>query len=150
MPGIPKEEKMRQTKKTIKTFGPHLMLDCYGADPAKLADVGLVFQFLDQLPKLIGMQKIGPPQMAKFDDPKIAGVTGVVLIVTSHISIHTYALKGCFFMDVFSCKPFDSKTVEKYARDTFGVTRMESKLVSRGKRFPLHNLSQSPPKRRQS
>lgn len=140
---------MRESKKT-RVYGPHLLLDCYGADLDKLADVGLIFQFLDQLPKLIGMEKIGPPQMAKFDDPEIAGVTGVVMIVTSHISIHTYALKGCFFMDVFSCKPFDRKIVENRVRDTFGVTRMESRLVNRGRKFPVKNLSRLTKKRRQS
>ncbi len=140
---------MRQNQKT-HAYGPHLLLDCYGADSDKLADVGLVFRFLDKLPELIGMQKIGPPQIAKFDDPKIAGVTGIVMIVTSHISIHTYALKKCFFMDVFSCQEFDRKAVEKHTRTTFGVTHMESRLVSRGKKFPVENFLRQIQKKRQS
>ena len=94
------------TKQDSGPYGPHLMIDAYGADPDALANVEVIFHFLDSLPEAIGMQKIGPPQIASFRDPAMAGVTGVVMIVPSHISIHTYALKGCFFLDVFSCKPF--------------------------------------------
>ncbi len=125
-----------------QTFGTHLILDCYGADPKKLQDVGLIFRFLDELPALIGMQKIGPPQMANFDDEAIAGVTGVIQIVTSHISIHTYALKHCFFMDVFSCSEFDPQTVIDHVKKAFSVDTIEHTVVSRGKHFPVNNLSQ--------
>ena len=123
-----------------QSYGPHLTIDAYGADPAKLADVGLLFETLDRLPGLIGMQKIGPPQMAQFTDPDKAGISGIVMIVESHISIHTYANKDCFFMDVFSCKPFDTEKVIAHVKEIYGPKELDITVVERGKRFPSENL----------
>jgi S-adenosylmethionine decarboxylase len=131
--------KMKKTAKKPVAYGPHLFLDCYRANPRRLADVGFIFRFLDQLPQLIGMQKIGPPQLCRFTEPDIAGVSGVVMIVTSHISIHTYPLRRCFFMDVFSCKAFDRAFVEEHVRRAFGVGRMASKCIMRGRQFSARN-----------
>ena len=42
-------------------FGPHLTMDMYGCNKKKLKDVNVVFNFLNELPELIGMTKIMPP-----------------------------------------------------------------------------------------
>src|SRR5690242_8628378 len=94
--GCPHSYKIREGKMETTTYGLHLLLDGYQADADKLSDLGLIFTFLDNLPKIIGMKKIGPPQLARFSKPPIAGITGVVMIVTSHISIHTYSGQRCF------------------------------------------------------
>ena len=122
------------------SYGPHLTIDAYGADPVKLADVGLLFETLDELPGLIGMQKIGPPQMARFKESDKAGISGIVMIVESHISVHTYANKDCFFMDVFSCKPFDHQKVIEHMKRVYAPKELEINIVERGKRFPAQNL----------
>lgn len=119
-----------------ETYGWHLILDCYGANPKKLHDIELIFRFLDTLPERIGMEKIGPPQMTCFDAEENKGITGIVMIVTSHISIHTYSNRNCFFMDVFSCKPFDTKVLKEYIEKFFEVTHMEVQEVTRGRFFP--------------
>ena len=121
-------------------YGLHLTIDAYGADPSKLADVGLLFETLDGLPALIGMRKIGPPQMAQFKEADKAGVSGVIMIVESHISVHTYEKKDCLFMDVFSCKWFDHTVVVELVKRVFGATDLDINLVERGKRFPAENL----------
>jgi len=122
--------------KEIKGYGPHLLLDCYEADPVKLGDVALIYDFLEKLPVLIGMNKIGVPQIARFSDPPQAGVSGTIMIVTSHISIHTYTLKRCFFLDIFSCQPFDVEAAIKYVREKFAVKDFTAKLLRRGRKFP--------------
>lgn len=125
-------------------YGPHLMLDCYNAPPDALSDVGLVFDFLDKLPAVIGMEKIGPPQIAKFENEAFAGVTGIIMIVTSHISIHTYSLKGCFFLDVFSCKSFDPATVVEEVKFRFKPEQTNVSFIQRGFMFPVRNIHKSP------
>lgn len=117
----------------------HLIIDGYKACPHKLADIATIYRFLDNLPALIGMEKIGPPQLAVFDDPDKAGITGIVMIVTSHISVHTYSLKGCIFMDVFSCKELDPQIVIGHTIAVFGITEYESRVLSRGTQFPVLN-----------
>lgn len=123
-----------------QTYGPHLILDCYGCPCEPLHNVDTIYRFLADMPPVLGMVPIGPPQLAVFDNPALAGVTGIIQIVTSHISVHTYALKGCLFMDLFSCKPFDRDDVLKRVRNAFRPEDMEIRELTRGRRFPANNI----------
>ena len=150
--------------KEIKNFGPHLIIDGYGADPKCLEDEKLMYSILDELPGLIGMHKIDKPKVYKFDQTEIAGasifgfcypqknifqkffaglnfkVVGSVLIVESHISIHTYSKKDCIFIDIFSCKDFDIQKAIDFLGDKYKIEHMEIQLIKRGKKFPIYNL----------
>lgn len=120
-------------------YGMHLIVDGYDANPQALRDIARAYRFLDELPARIGMQKIGPPQLSNFDDPMMAGITGIIQIVTSHISIHTYANKGCVFLDVFSCQTFSCEDVIAHACEVFGIQTVDTHIIRRGKQFPEHN-----------
>jgi S-adenosylmethionine decarboxylase len=125
-------------EESYKTYGQHLILDCYNADPKKLADVGLIFHFLDNFPERIGMKKIAPPQIAEFTNSDKNGVTGIVMIVTSHISIHTYSDRKCFFMDIFSCSTFDIEKTKEYIQDFFNAGKIDYNIIKRGIEFPVN------------
>ncbi|OGB89584.1 S-adenosylmethionine decarboxylase proenzyme [candidate division WOR-1 bacterium RIFCSPHIGHO2_01_FULL_53_15] len=119
-------------------FGPHLMLDCYGCPKEKLADMDLIFAALDTLPAKIGMTKIMPPYVFKYSG-KVAedwGISGVVLIAESHISIHTFPDKEHAFIDIFSCKDFDTDYARRELLEIFDATHHEVILLNRGVEFP--------------
>ncbi|MEB3203443.1 MAG: adenosylmethionine decarboxylase [Candidatus Sericytochromatia bacterium] len=119
-------------------FGPHLMLDAYGCDRSKLEDVGLVASILEELPAAIDMTRIMPPYVFKYSGevPDDWGVSGVVLIAESHISIHTFPEKGYISLDIFSCRDFDVDYATDYIVREFKAERFEKQLVSRGREFP--------------
>jgi len=123
-----------------KVYGLHLMIDAYGAKPAKLDDIGLLFETLNTLPSLIGMNKIGFPHIAKFTEEDIAGISGIIMIVESHIAIHTYSKKDFLSLDVYSCKHFDHKKVVDLIKRVYGPEEMEVNLIERGKKFPTENI----------
>ncbi|MFH0927753.1 MAG: S-adenosylmethionine decarboxylase, partial [Candidatus Micrarchaeota archaeon] len=77
-------------------YGPHLTMDMYGCDKERLSSVEFVSKFLDGLPAKIGMTKIIPPYVFKYEGikPEDWGVSGIVLIAESHIAIHTYPEKN--------------------------------------------------------
>lgn len=122
----------------VKGYGPHLTYDGYEADPVRLNDMKVVFDFLLNLPGIIGMQRLTMPYVLSYDGadkPNDYGVTGVVIIATSHISIHTYPHDSTFFLDIFSCKAFNQAKALDFVRKTFGVKVEERNLVVRGKHF---------------
>lgn len=122
----------------LKGYGPHLTYDGYEADPARLNDMKIVFDFLLKLPAIIGMNRLTQPYVLSYDGaekPNDYGVTGVVIIAESHISIHTYPHDKAFFLDIFSCKAFEQKKALAFIRQTFGAKVEEINLVVRGKRF---------------
>ena len=112
--------------------GSHLVLDCYKGK--SLGDKYLIRSFLVELCKKIGMRAISEPIVVEHNapDPDESGITGMILIAESHISIHTYPEKGYFAFDIFSCKEFDIKEVERSVKNTFNPERIETNLIRRG------------------
>jgi len=130
--------------KQLKGYGPHLTFDGYNADPKRLNDMQVVFEFLLNLPAIIGMRRLTQPYVISYDGadkPDDYGVTGIVIIATSHISIHTYPHDKTFFLDIFSCKQFDTAKALDFVRKTFKAKREEVELVVRGKHFRQQQVS---------
>ena len=119
-------------------FGPHLMLDGYGCDKAKLQDLNLIYRILEELPKRISMTRIMPPYVFKYSGikPEDWGISGFVLIAESHISIHTFPEKAFISVDIFSCKPFDSEVASDYLKGAFEMSKVECNVLDRGTEFP--------------
>lgn len=127
-------------------FGMHLMLDAYEADQAKLDDMRVIYRFLDKTPEMIGMSKLSTPQVVEAyesdsgKDP--GGFSGVVLINESHISIHTFPKRRYFTLDVYSCHGFQKqlRKLMKHIKKTFGHTKEELQIVTRGTKYPPANI----------
>ena len=123
-------------------FGPHLMLDLYGCDKEKLADVKFIHQVLDELPDLLGMHKIMPPYVIPYpgsdkeDGFDKGGISGIVIIAESHISVHTFVAQEYASFDIFSCKEFDVDGCVKMLSDAFGAKKIEKNFLMRGREFP--------------
>ena len=116
----------------------HLVLDGFGADSEKLQDLEFIFTLLDNYPSSIGMTKIMPPYVFRYTGvkPEDWGVSGVVLIAESHISIHTFPDKQYINIDVFSCKPFDPELAITYMKQQFGIPHVHTKVLERGLEYP--------------
>ena len=126
-------------------FGEHLMIDGYNGDPKKLDDKELVLSCLAELPNLLGMHPIAEPQLVVFPGNDIkdpGGVSGVVLIAESHISVHTFPKRGFVSVDVYSChNGMDTKFIIGYFTRLFGLGDIEQHFIKRGSRYPSHNLA---------
>ena len=122
----------------MEEFGPHLTIDVKNASQSKLSDINLHFEFLNSLPKLIGMTPITQPYVFPYSGlvPEDKGITGFQVIAESHISIHSFQEKGWCFIDIFSCKNFDVNKAIEYTKYIFGDCDTEISLVKRGIGFP--------------
>lgn len=145
---------MKNTKKPsssgkstkIVQFGYHLTIDLYGCPKAPLEDLQLCYTVLDTLPEKLEMHKLIPPYMipagSNLDtggkDP--GGITGMVIIAESHISIHTFAKRGFISIDVYSCKPFDQDLALKHFEDAFKPKESEVHFLDRGERYPTEDI----------
>ena len=131
-------EEVAKLKKPEYGFGMHLMLDGYGCDRERLEDISLIYNFLSEYPAQIGMTKIMPPYVFRYDadNPQDCGISGFVLIAESHISIHTFPEKNYLSLDIFSCKNFDSEQAISYVSNLFATQKCEVKLLDRGLEFP--------------
>jgi len=121
-----------------RTFGPHLTLDLNKCNKNKLSDYNLVFNLLNELPEKIGMTKITQPYVFPYNglNQEDSGITGIVIIAESHISLHSFIEKDYVFIDVFSCKPFDVEFAKKYFIDAFEAGKSTVNVIERGLDFP--------------
>ena len=119
-------------------YGPHLMLDLSDCNPTILDDLETCFGLLNELPSKIGMTKISQPHVFRYKAPvpEDSGITGVVIIAESHISLHTYPNKNFAFVDLFSCKPFNIETAKDYFIKTFQSKAPKHYVQRRGEAFP--------------
>ncbi|MFH0810526.1 MAG: adenosylmethionine decarboxylase [Pseudomonadota bacterium] len=121
-------------------FGQHLMVDGYGCDGAKLRDLGVIYEFLNEYPDQIHMTKIMPPYVFKYEGvkPEDWGLSGFVLIAESHISVHTFPDKDYLSLDIFSCKAFDADSAVAHIKEYFAIDKLEVRILDRGLHFPNH------------
>jgi S-adenosylmethionine decarboxylase len=119
-------------------FGVHLMVDGYGCNRAALEDMNLIYNFLDDYPTHMDMTKIMPPYVFRYTGsaPEDWGISGFVLIAESHISIHTFPDKQYLSLDMFSCKPFDTRLAVQTIKRYFSIQKYEMKVLDRGQEFP--------------
>lgn len=94
-----------------------------------------VFDYLESLVEEIGMTKIIQPYVFPYSGlvTEDKGVTGMVIIAESHISVHTFSEKNYVFLDVFSCKDFNTQKAIDFSVDWFQIDEgYEVEVVNRG------------------
>ena len=122
----------------MQEFGPHITIDLKGCPKEILANYELHFNFLKLVPELIGMTPITQPYVFPYAGlvPEDRGITGIVIIAESHISVHSFEEKGYCFIDIFSCKDFDTKKAIEIIHEIFKPVSSEINTVKRGLDFP--------------
>lgn len=120
------------------------MLDGYKGDPEKLNDEKLVLNCLNELPGLLGMNKLSEPEVyfALSNDKKDpGGWSGFVVIAESHISIHTFPARKFVSIDAYTCKNgMDVEFIVNYFKEKFGLEEVEKNFVKRGTRYPNYDM----------
>ncbi len=120
------------------------MIDGYQGDKTLLNNREIVLDVLNELPERMGMHKLSEPEVyfASGNDIKDpGGWSGFVVIMESHISIHTFPERGFVSIDVYTCKNgLDIKFVEDYFTQAFALKDLETNFVKRGTRYPAKNI----------
>lgn len=96
----------------------------------------IIGAFSDDLVKRIDMVPHGRPQIQHFGTENKAGYTLVQLIETSNIVAHFVEETDDMYLDVFSCKEFDPKTVEVIVQKYFYPLQSHSKFLVRQAGLP--------------
>ena len=111
----------------------HLIIDGFGNNKDVLQDENFIYDLLFAYPGNIGMTKISDPIVFRYSGskPEDWGISGLVFIAESHISLHTFVERKFINIDVFSCKDFDAERIMEDMKNKFGLTRMRSCLVRR-------------------
>lgn len=112
-------------------FGTELLLDLGGCDTRVIRDSRELVTIVQLCAEKIGMAMHGQPLVQHFGQSEVAGWTVVQLITTSNINVHAVDGDNSAFVNVFSCRPFDTDLAAAFLVDCFGAAAHTATVVTR-------------------
>ncbi len=119
-------------------YGTELILDLHECDASKFTRESIE-SFFENLCELINMERcdlhfwddVGVPVDEQQTDPKTKGTSAVQFILTSTIVIHTLELLQTVYVNVFSCKAFDTDEAAEFVAAWFSSGDWTANVVTR-------------------
>lgn len=119
-------------------YGQELILDLHHCDSSRFNRQEIEY-FLEQLCDRIDMERcdlhfwddVGVPEEEQQTNPKTKGTSAVQFILTSTIVIHTLDLIKAAYVNIFSCKEFDTDEAAQFTAKWFGSTDWTATVVTR-------------------
>ena len=122
----------------LPCYGWELILDLHTCDAAKFTREDIE-RFCTDLCELIDMERCdlhfwddrGVPEEERQTDPGTKGTSAVQFILTSTIVIHTLDLVKAVYVNIFSCKEFDTDEAAKFTANWFRSEDWTAQVVTR-------------------
>jgi|SRR6266550_1530162 len=119
-------------------YGLELILDLHNCDGASFTRQS-ISKFCAELCDLIDMEAcdlhfwddVGVPPEEQQTQPKTKGTSAVQFILTSTIVIHTLDLMKVAYVNIFSCKEFDTDEATQFTAKWFRSTNWTANVVVR-------------------
>ncbi len=123
---MPNKAKLSQYKPWGKSVSINLF-DCdislFYPDPIK--------KFINEVIKVVDMKAHGPCYVDCFGIGELKGYSAMQFIETSSITVHTDEPGKRCFIDIFSCKDFDSKLAAEISNKYFQAKRIKYITLTR-------------------
>jgi S-adenosylmethionine decarboxylase len=116
-------------KPIAHVLGQHTLLEYYGCDRARLKRAATVKKLLCRAVRQGG----GTIVKALFHNFSPCGVSGVVVITESHVTIHTWPEHRYAAVDIFSCSPrLDHAVIRRALQEALQASRVRRRSFRRG------------------
>ncbi|GER67025.1 S-adenosylmethionine decarboxylase proenzyme [Weizmannia acidilactici] len=112
----------------METMGRHVIEELWGCDADKLNDM----DYIEQLFVDAALKSGAEIREVAFHKFAPQGVSGVVIISESHLTIHSFPEHGYASIDVYTCGHLDPKVAANYIAEKLGATSRETIELPRG------------------
>ncbi len=113
----------------------HYMLDAYGCFVEQSNSIMVVNDLLVQLANDLDMKPVMPPFLVPFyycADPDDVGVSAFCICANgSHITIHTFPYRSCYFVDILTDKFFSEADVTHAIQNQIYASTINTNVVDR-------------------
>lgn len=122
----------------MESYGKELIIDMHDCSIEKF-NREVLKEFFDKLCVLIDMEK-GPlhfwddletPDNEKETEPHLVGTSAIQFIKTSNVTVHTLDILKRAYINIFSCKDFDSLIASNFCIKWFGGIIKNKQEISR-------------------
>ena len=122
----------------MNTYGKELIIDLHNCDSSTFNRKNLK-KYFKELCELIEMNRAKltwwddykVPIEERQTEPHLKGTSAVQFIMTSNITIHTLDLLDTVYINLFSCKDFDSENVKLFSAQWFKGNIVSSHVINR-------------------
>jgi S-adenosylmethionine decarboxylase len=110
--------------------GKEWIIDAAGCSAARLRDRAALARVLARVVDELGLTVVGEPQWRVF--PGEGGVTGLVMLSESHLSVHTYPEYGIASFNLYCCRERPAWPWEERLREMLDATSIVARVLDRG------------------
>jgi S-adenosylmethionine decarboxylase proenzyme len=113
---------------TRSTLGHHLLLELYDCDNVILDDVGTIQEVIQAAADAIQANTVN----ATFHRYQPQGVSGVLLLAESHLSVHTWPERAYAAVDAYTCGDIDPCAAIPLLRNSLNAKAATVTRILRG------------------
>ena len=109
--------------------GTEWLVEAFECDPALLRSRAKLSALFAEMVRELSLHPVREPQWHQFPEP--GGITGMVLLAESHITVHTFPEHGSLALNLFCCKPREEWDFRGYLEREFDAGYVRVRVVER-------------------
>lgn len=108
------------------------LVEAWGCEPARLADLPTLQRLFERCVQEVQLKPVQPALWHSFPGP--GGITGMLLLAESHLTIHTFPEHGLATLNLYCCLPRPRWPFEERLAEILRAARVGVRELERGQR----------------
>jgi S-adenosylmethionine decarboxylase len=109
--------------------GDEWIVEAFGCNAERLADRATLVHLLERMVQELDLRPIGAGQWHVFPAP--AGITGMLLLAESHLTVHTFPEHRSLCLNLFCCTPRATWPFAERLEEMLGAERVTVRHLER-------------------
>ena len=109
--------------------GDEWVVEAFGCDAGRLADRAVLAELFDRMVNELGLRPVGAGQWHVFPPP--GGITGMLLLAESHLTVHTFPEHRSLCLNLFCCMPRERWPFAERLGEMLGAERVSVRHLER-------------------
>lgn len=120
---------MKPSATAIATAGQEWVVEAFGCEPGRLASLPALQALFDAMIDELSLHPVAPAQWHRFPAP--GGITGMVMLAESHLTVHTFPEHASACINLFCCTPRAPWNWTDRLRDLLGADEVLVRVLAR-------------------
>ena len=112
-------------------WGLTAIINLYDCDDKKIKSPITIKKFIKEICSVISMQRHGETLIDRFGEGDLEGYSAMQFIETSSITAHFDEEENRAFIDIFSCKEFDTYLALEFCVSFFNAKKSKIEVIER-------------------